>query len=55
MGAGEVDWRRFFDVLAARGIAVDLMIEREAGAQRSGDIRAARELVQRELAARKLA
>jgi sugar phosphate isomerase/epimerase len=54
VGAGEVSWGRFFDVLAAQGLAVDLMIEREAGDDRLGDIRAARERVERELAARGL-
>jgi sugar phosphate isomerase/epimerase len=54
VGTGEVDWRRFFDVVAQEGIAVDLMIEREAGGDRLDDVRAARELVERELRARKL-
>jgi sugar phosphate isomerase/epimerase len=49
VGTGEVDWRRFFDVVAAKRLAVDLMIEREAGGDRAGDIRRARELVEREL------
>jgi len=55
VGTGEVDWGRFFDVVAAAELAVDLMIEREAGADRLDDVRAARELVERELRARKLA
>ena len=50
VGAGEVDWPAFFDVVRERRIEVDLMIEREAGADRVGDMRAARELVERELA-----
>ncbi|HEX6884471.1 MAG TPA: sugar phosphate isomerase/epimerase family protein [Planctomycetota bacterium] len=53
VGTGEVDWGRFFDVVAARGLAVDLMIEREAGGRRLEDIRAAHALVERELAARR--
>ena len=55
VGTGEVAWGRFFDVVAERELAVDLMIEREAGEDRLGDIRAARELVERELRARDLA
>jgi sugar phosphate isomerase/epimerase len=54
-GTGEVDWGRFFDVVAKEELAVDLMIEREAGEERLDDIRAARELVERELLARDLA
>ncbi len=54
LGQGEVDWVVFFDVLTDRRIEVDLMIERESGEDRLGDIRAARELVQRELSARGL-
>ncbi|MEW6071972.1 MAG: sugar phosphate isomerase/epimerase family protein [Planctomycetota bacterium] len=49
-GEGEVDWPAFFDVLAARRLAVDLVIEREAGDRRIEDIRRARELAERELA-----
>ncbi len=50
VGTGEVAWPKFFDTLARRGVRVDLMIEREAGDSRIEDIRAARELVQRQLA-----
>jgi sugar phosphate isomerase/epimerase len=53
VGTGEVDWRRFFSVVTERELAVDLMIEREAGDDRVGDIRAARALVERERAARR--
>ena len=49
-GSGEVDWPAFFDVVRERRIDVDLMIEREAGDDRVGDMRAARGLVERELA-----
>jgi L-ribulose-5-phosphate 3-epimerase len=49
VGTGEVDWTRFFDVVHAQRIAVDLMIEREAGKDRVGDMRIARERVEREL------
>jgi sugar phosphate isomerase/epimerase len=52
VGTGEVDWGRFFDVVAAQRLAVDLMIEREAGGARLDDVRAARVLVERELGAR---
>jgi sugar phosphate isomerase/epimerase len=52
VGSGEVDWGRFFDVLVAQGLAVDLVIEREAGVDRVGEVRAARERVERELASR---
>ena len=47
VGAGEVDWAAFFRVLRARGLDVDLVIEREAGDDRVGDVRAARALVAR--------
>lgn len=46
-GTGEVDWRTFFATLAQIGFNGDLCIEREAGNQRVGDIRAAREMVER--------
>ena len=55
VGEGEVDWGRFFDVVAARRLAVDLLIEREAGGARIGDVARARERVERELASRGLA
>jgi sugar phosphate isomerase/epimerase len=50
VGEGEVDWPAFFDVVRERRIEVDLMIEREAGEDRTADIQAARGLVERELA-----
>lgn len=46
-GTGEVDWRALFATLRSQRIDCDLMIEREAGADRVGDIRRARELVER--------
>jgi sugar phosphate isomerase/epimerase len=49
VGTGEVDWTRFFDFVHAERLAVDLMIERVAGSDRVGDMRAARERVEREL------
>jgi L-ribulose-5-phosphate 3-epimerase len=49
VGTGEVDWRGFFATVAERRLDVDLMIEREAGDDRIGDMRRARELVEREL------
>jgi L-ribulose-5-phosphate 3-epimerase len=47
VGAGAVDWKRFFDVLNASGADVDLLIERESGDQRVADVRSAREFLQR--------
>jgi sugar phosphate isomerase/epimerase len=49
VGEGEVDWRALCALLLELGLDHDLMIEREAGAQRFEDIRAARDLVLREL------
>lgn len=49
VGTGDVDWSAFFGVVRERGLDVDLMIEREAGDDRVADIRAAREVVEREL------
>ncbi len=46
VGTGEVDWRAFFGVIAERELSVDLMIEREAGSDRLGDIATARKLVE---------
>lgn len=51
VGKGEVDWKAFFDVVSAQKLHVDLMIEREAGVDRVGDINQARELVQKQLQA----
>lgn len=51
-GTGQVDWDGFFDVVHARGLDVDLVIEREAGETRVADIRTAAELVRAKLAAR---
>jgi L-ribulose-5-phosphate 3-epimerase len=45
VGTGEVDWDGFFRVMNAKGLAVGMMIEREAGDDRVGDIRTARALV----------
>lgn len=44
-GRGEVDWTAVFDLIAQHGLEVDLVIEREAGEDRIGEIRSARELV----------
>jgi sugar phosphate isomerase/epimerase len=44
-GTGEVDWPGFFGVLRDAGYTGHLVIEREAGDDRSGDIATARELV----------
>ncbi len=51
VGDGEVDWEAFFATLDRKGSRVDLMIEREAGDDRVGDIRRARDLVCARLAA----
>jgi len=51
-GAGQVDWRLFFQTLEELGFRGDLMIEREAGNQRGADIRAARQLVLAQLGRR---
>jgi sugar phosphate isomerase/epimerase len=48
VGAGEVDWRSFFDTIRRRGIRADLVIEREAGDRRIEDVRAAAERMRRE-------
>lgn len=46
VGDGEVDWEAFFRVLGAHAPGRDLMIEREAGHERTADIRRARALVE---------
>ncbi len=46
-GTGEVDWPAFFATLKQLKFSGNLVIEREAGAQRIDDIRAAKELVER--------
>ncbi len=48
-GEGEVDWDALFDLLEARDLEVDLVIEREAGDDRTGDISKARSLVEAQL------
>lgn len=45
VGEGAVDWTRFFSTLRAVGFRGELMIEREAGEDRVGDIRRAAALV----------
>jgi L-ribulose-5-phosphate 3-epimerase len=47
LGTGQVDWKGFFRALDAAGVKGHLCIEREAGAQRAADIRAAREYMER--------
>lgn len=49
-GTGQVDWDAFFDVVAARGLQVNLVIEREAGEARVADIATARQLAEAQLA-----
>lgn len=44
-GDGEVDWPGFFGFVRESSLRCDLMIEREAGDDRIGDIRRARDLV----------
>ena len=51
VGDGDVDWAAFLDVLETNDLAVDMMIEREAGEDRVADIRRARALIERELGA----
>jgi L-ribulose-5-phosphate 3-epimerase len=47
VGRGAVDWDRFLALV--RELEVELMIERESGAERAAEIRGARELVERHL------
>lgn len=49
VGSGQVAWGAFFDTLFERSLAVDLVIEREAGDDRIADVRRARDLVRAEL------
>ena len=49
MNIVELDWAAFFGLVRARGLAVDLVIEREAGDDRVGDVRTARALIERHL------
>jgi sugar phosphate isomerase/epimerase len=51
-GTGAVDWKAFFEVVQMIDPAVDLVIEREAGATREEDVRAAARLVRRHAAGR---
>jgi sugar phosphate isomerase/epimerase len=51
VGQGEVDWGGFFEVFARHRLRCDLMIEREAGDDRAGDICRARDFVLERLAA----
>lgn len=44
-GSGEVNWDGFFRAVAEGAAGVDLVIEREAGDDRVGDVRTARELI----------
>ena len=45
-GTGEVDWKAFFSTLETLGFQGDCCIEREAGAQRTEDIRSAKSMVE---------
>lgn len=47
VGSGEVNWAQFFEVVKCTPLGVDLMVEREAGTDRSGDIGRALALVAR--------
>jgi sugar phosphate isomerase/epimerase len=51
VGLGDVDWDEFFRTLRAEQIDCDLMIEREAGSDRIGDIAHAHKLVLGQLSA----
>jgi sugar phosphate isomerase/epimerase len=46
-GTGQVRWGEFFEVLREAGVECDLLIEREAGGSRIGDVRAAKALAER--------
>ncbi|MBX3406935.1 MAG: sugar phosphate isomerase/epimerase [Phycisphaeraceae bacterium] len=52
VGTGAVDWARFLAVVEARLPGVALVIEREAGADRGGDILAAADVLARHLPGR---
>ncbi|MDG2149648.1 MAG: sugar phosphate isomerase/epimerase [Planctomycetota bacterium] len=45
VGTGEVDWKAFFELVSERLPGVNLLIEREAGADRIGDVRTASALL----------
>jgi sugar phosphate isomerase/epimerase len=47
VGTGEVDWKAFFGELLDAGYTGDFVIEREAGNDRVGDIRQAKEVVEK--------
>lgn len=47
VGNGQVDWKAFFETLDEIGFGGDLCIEREAGDNRTADIRTAKELVEK--------
>ena len=45
VGTGEVNWQEFFEVLGSGKFSGHLAIEREAGNNRAGDIRTAKEFL----------
>jgi sugar phosphate isomerase/epimerase len=47
LGTGQVDWKAFLRTLDEVKFAGNLCIEREAGKDRVGDIRTAREVIER--------
>ena len=47
-----MDWTQFFHVLRAERLAVDLVVEREAGTERVADVRQGLALVRRMAASR---
>lgn len=47
LGTGQIDWKRFLQALDAAKFTGNLCIEREAGNDRVGDIRAAREAIEK--------
>jgi len=48
-GRGQVEWDAFFDIVESLPQSVDVIIEREAGNQRTEDVRAALELANRQI------
>jgi L-ribulose-5-phosphate 3-epimerase len=48
-GTGEVDWSAFFDLLVTHHLPIDLVIEREGGDDRIGDIARARQMIEQQL------
>jgi sugar phosphate isomerase/epimerase len=47
LGTGQIDWKAFIGALAAATFSGNLCIEREAGTERVGDIKIAREVIEK--------